>query len=65
MRTYEIYRRATELVFIQTMLDLILKYGVDGVIEVIKAWNVINPSIEDIEALRTSIKPPEEYFKEG
>ena len=55
----------TELVLLQTIIELIVNYGIEGFLEIIKTWSVTSPSIEDIEALRTAIKPPEEYFKEG
>lgn len=49
---------------IATIVELAVKYGVPGVISIIKAWQVdpANITDADIEALK-QIKPPEEYFK--
>lgn len=53
-----------KLLFIQAVLQLLVEYGLPGTIKIIKAWQVENPTIEDIKAL-PDLKDPEEYFEEG
>ena len=43
---------------------LIIKYGVPATIAIIKEWDVDNPTIEDIKALKEMVPPPETYFEE-
>ena len=51
-----------EALFLITIGNLVVKYGIPGALKIIKAWNVENPTIEDIKAL-PDLKPPEDYFK--
>ncbi len=53
-----------EFLFISAIVELILKYGVPGALQVIADWDIKDPTIEDIEALRTRVQKPEEYFKD-
>jgi hypothetical protein len=50
------------LEFVIIIGELVIKYGIPAVIKLIKLWQVDNPTLEDIRALKTLIKPPEEYF---
>lgn len=51
------------LAFVMAILDLLTKYGIPGVIKIIKLWNVEDPTLEDIQGLKLLMKPPELYFK--
>ena len=52
-----------ELEFIISIIQLLLRYGIPGVIKIMKAWDVTEPTLEDIRKLRELVPPPEEYFK--
>lgn len=45
------------------LIELILKYGPEIAIKLIKGLQVDNPTVEQIEALK--VKDPEEYFNGG
>ena len=53
-----------ELILILAFVESIMKYGVPAALQLFKDWEVENPTLKDIEALRLRIKKPEEYFKE-
>ena len=42
---------------------LVAKYGLPMVAKGIKAWNVENPTIEDIRKLEEGLLDPEDYFR--
>lgn len=44
--------------------ELILKHGVPATLQIIKDWDVENPSVKDIEALADRVPSPESYFEE-
>lgn len=48
---------------ILALLNLVIKYGVSAVIELVKAMTKSEITLEDIQALETKIKKPEEYFE--
>jgi len=51
-----------ELIFINTILELIIKYGLPATVQIIKIWQVEGDiTKEDIEKLK-NIKPPREFF---
>ena len=54
-----------DTLFILAIVELVLKYGVPGALQVISDWNNQDPTIEDIEALRKRVPKPGTYFKEG
>lgn len=54
----------TTAAFMIAMIELAMKYGVPGVLEIIAKWEVQNPTLEDIEALKLRVPEPESYFKE-
>lgn len=49
--------------FISGIFELVLKYGVPGALEIVRAWDVENPTLEDIEALKKKVPRPETYFE--
>jgi hypothetical protein len=51
------------LVFLATILDLVIKYGVPATIGAVKAFKVTEPTVEDFEKLRELVKKPEAYFE--
>jgi len=50
------------MMFIIVIVELLMKHGIPGVIKIIKLWDVKEPTLEDIRALRNLVKPPELYF---
>ena len=46
-----------------TIGELIISKGIPAMLSIIKAWDVENPTIQDIEALKLKVKDPETYFK--
>ena len=50
-----------ETAIVINALSLAIKYGVPAVMEGINALGKETITLEDIEALETAIKPPEEY----
>lgn len=53
-----------ELVFAQTILELLAKYGVPAVIQIIKAWQIDDPTFADIDALKNAVPPGSSYFND-
>jgi hypothetical protein len=53
------------LAFIVTMIELVAKYGVPTALSIIQAFKVENPTLDDIEALRNRVPPPETYLPGG
>jgi len=52
------------LEFLLAVGALVLKYGVGAAVEIIKTWNTQGePTLEDIEALKEMVPPPDSYFK--
>jgi hypothetical protein len=56
-------REETVLEFVLLAISLIKDYGVPAFVNIMKSWDVENPTIEDIKALKLKVPPPEEYFK--
>jgi len=50
--------------FIIAIIELALKYGVPGVMEILSGWSIENPTLEDIEALKLRVPLPGSYFEE-
>jgi len=52
--------------FIIAIIELVAKYGVAGVVSIIKAWQTDHPMINqaDIERLRKMVPDPTTYFEE-
>jgi len=53
-----------KLMLALTIGELILKHGIPAALNIIKAWDVENPTSEDIQALKLKVKDPESYFSE-
>ena len=51
------------MMFVIVIMELLMKHGIPGVIKIIKLWSVEDPTLEDIQALRNLVKPPETYFE--
>jgi hypothetical protein len=43
------------------LIELILRYGPEAVIKIIRSFNKEEITLEDIKALK--VKPPKDYFK--
>jgi len=52
-----------EYLFALTLTQMILEYGVPAVIQAIQTWEIDEPTVEDIRALKIT-KKPEDYFAE-
>jgi len=52
------------MLMVVTIIELITKYGIPGMLQIIQQWQVSNPTLEDIQKLRETVKPPETYFQE-
>lgn len=50
--------------FIITIIQLVLKHGVPAAVQIMKDWEIVDPSIEDIEELHDRVPKPETYFAE-
>jgi hypothetical protein len=53
-----------QLPFIMTIIELVIKYGIPGVVAIMAAWKIDKEEVTqaDIAFLR-SMKPPEDFFK--
>jgi hypothetical protein len=52
-----------ELAFILAIAELVLKHGIPSALRIIQAWDVDNPTQEDIEDLKKRVPPPGEFFE--
>jgi hypothetical protein len=52
-----------EAALITTIGDLILKYGIPAALQILKEWEVTDPTLEDIMALRNRVPKPETFFE--
>ncbi len=53
------------LELIITVLELMDKYGIPEVIDILKTWNIRgNIRVEDIQKLKESIKKPSDFFED-
>jgi len=52
-----------ELTLVLTISELILKHGVPMALQLIKDWNVENPTLEDILELKKRVPRPSTYFE--
>lgn len=50
------------LMFVLTISNLILEKGIPAALSIIKSWNIEDPTLEDILALKEKLKDPESYF---
>jgi len=55
--------KTTEIVFIRNVADLLIDYGIEGLVEIIKTWKITgSPTIEEIEVLRDMVPPAATFF---
>jgi hypothetical protein len=50
---------------IAIVVNLIVEKGIPATINVMNAWAVQNPTLNDINALKTIVRRPESYFDDG
>jgi len=51
------------LMFIIAILELLVKYGLPAVIQIIQTWGIKGePTLEDIERLKSMVSPFDSYF---
>jgi hypothetical protein len=53
-----------ELLFANACLELMLKYGIPAFIQIITAWEIEEPTVADIEALKNAVPEGKTYFEE-
>jgi len=53
----------TNIVFMATVLELVLKLGVPAAIKAIQGFDVKEPTLADFKKLKDIVKKPEDYFK--
>ena len=51
-----------ELALVMAIGKLILEHGIPAALNILRLWNVDNPSTEDIEALQGMVPPTSTYF---
>ena len=51
------------LLFVLAVVELVSKYGVPAVLQILKDWEVDNPSIEQIRNLHARVPKPDTYFE--
>lgn len=54
--------KTSELEFINSILQLLINYGIPATLNIIRTWDKKNPTIEEIEALRDMVPHPGYYF---
>ena len=54
--------KQTDGALILAVIELVLKYGVPATIQIIRAFDVDDPTLEDIQALARRVPEPEKYF---
>ena len=52
----------TEQELVKAMGVLVFKHGIPAALKIIKTWQVEEPTVADIEALRDMVPPAESYF---
>ena len=57
---------SAELQFIAVIVEILIKYGIPGVIKIIADWKSVGETITlaDVQELKNKIKRPEDYFKD-
>lgn len=54
-----------ELALVTAIGEMVLKYGVPAALQIMKEWEVIEPTLEDIAALRERVPRPGTYFEKS
>jgi len=52
-----------ELAIILSISELIMKHGIPVALQLVKDWNVENPTMEDIMELKNRVPRPSTYFE--
>jgi len=52
-----------ELALILSISELVLKHGVPLALQLVKDWEVTEPTLDDIEQLKKRVPPPSSYFE--
>lgn len=50
-----------ELAIILAILDVAMEKGIPAVLESVSGWDKEKITLEDVQSLKTAIKPPEDY----
>ena len=50
---------------ILALIAFILDYGAEAAVRLIKIWDIDEPTVEDILALKDRIRPPEAYLDDA
>jgi hypothetical protein len=54
-----------KLKFASVILELLNEYGLPAVLSIIKAWDIEDPTLEDLEELRNAVPEGESYFEDS
>ena len=52
-----------ELALVMAIGKLIIEHGIPAALNILRLWNVDDPSLEDIEALKRMVPPTSTYFR--
>lgn len=52
-----------ELALVLSISELIVKHGIPIALQLLKDWDVKEPTLEDIMELKKRVPPPSSYFK--
>ena len=52
-----------ELALLMAIGKLILEHGIPAAMNILRLWNVDDPTMEDIEALKSMVPPTSTYFQ--
>ena len=53
-----------ELAMVVAIATLIIKHGIPAALNILRNWNVDDPTMEDIEALKIMVPPTSTYFQQ-
>lgn len=56
--------KKVELALIVSISELVLKHGVPLALQLVKDWDVSDPTMEDIQNLKNRVPKPSSYFDE-
>jgi len=54
---------STELALLMAIGKLIIEHGIPAALNILRLWSVDDPSLEDIEALKSMVPPTSTYFR--
>ncbi len=55
--------KKVELALIVSISELVLKHGVPLALQLVKDWDVKDPTLEDIQELKNRVPRPSSYFE--